>query len=176
MNKYRASTKNWFYQQKKLNPKKILLANPAVEQKLRINMNLADLAVEPIHNWSAKQTHLIQITQGDYLEILSKIILPFLCSVRSISICYSAFSTLPTGEVGQKYYALKKSSPFVNSRWKWTSPIENGLQKWKKWSPLPAKWSPFPAMWSPFPANWSPFPAKWSPFPAKSSPFPANKL
>ena len=24
-------------------------------------------------------------------------------------------STLPTGEVGQKYYALKKSSPFVNS-------------------------------------------------------------
>ena len=26
------------------------------------------------------------------------------------------FSTLPTGEVGQKYYALKKSSPFVNSR------------------------------------------------------------
>ena len=25
-------------------------------------------------------------------------------------------STLPTGEVGQKYYALKKSSPFVNSR------------------------------------------------------------
>jgi len=88
----------------------------------------------------------------------------------------TADSTLPTGEVGQKYYALKKSSPFVNSRWKWTSPIENGLQKWKKWSPFPAKWSPFPAMWSPFPANWSPFPAKWSPFPAKSSPFPANKL
>ena len=26
------------------------------------------------------------------------------------------YSTLPTGEVGQKYYALKKSSPFVNSR------------------------------------------------------------
>ena len=26
------------------------------------------------------------------------------------------FSTLPACEVGQKYYALKKSSPFVNSR------------------------------------------------------------
>ena len=38
-------------------------------------------------------------------------------------------STLPTGEVGLKYYALKKSSPFVNSRRKWTSPIENGLQR-----------------------------------------------
>ena len=25
-------------------------------------------------------------------------------------------SALPTGEVGQKYYALKKSSPFVNRR------------------------------------------------------------
>ena len=42
------------------------------------------------------------------------------------------YNTLPTGEVGQKYYALKKSSPFVNSRWKWASPIENGLQEWKK--------------------------------------------
>ena len=30
-------------------------------------------------------------------------------------------STLPTGEVGQKYYALKKSSPFVNIA------VENGL-------------------------------------------------
>ena len=29
---------------------------------------------------------------------------------------YIVYSTLPTGEVGQKYYALKKSSPFVNSR------------------------------------------------------------
>ena len=27
-----------------------------------------------------------------------------------------AHSTLPACEVGQKYYALKKSSPFVNSR------------------------------------------------------------
>ena len=27
-----------------------------------------------------------------------------------------SLSTLPACEVGQKYYALKKSSPFVNSR------------------------------------------------------------
>ena len=37
-------------------------------------------------------------------------------SILKLQCLYLAFSTLPTGEVGQKYYALKKSSPFVNSR------------------------------------------------------------
>ena len=35
--------------------------------------------------------------------------------VKEVKWGHLKYSTLPTGEVGQKYYALKKSSPFVNS-------------------------------------------------------------